>query len=120
MKESRITKHEDIVTKLIHHTTPSSSGKTRKKPKSRSHEILFLQQSSEDSDTSLPPTQLDMLLANNTSNLSEIPDNTNISVEITNSPKKSAKTSQIEDNSSSTFYEMKFNKDLDRDPDNRT
>jgi hypothetical protein len=74
--KDRIQKLEKMVSKMVHHTT-SSSGRTKKKPKSKYQEIIFLQQSSAESENYLQPTQLDMLLDNNTSSITDVMDNIN-------------------------------------------
>jgi hypothetical protein len=60
---------ENVVSKLINQSTPTSSGRIWKKSKSlqKSMEIQFLHESDDDSNNHLPPTQLDLLLAHNTS-----------------------------------------------------
>lgn len=116
-----MTKLEDVVFKLIHQTTPNSSGRTRKKQKSRSREIIFSNKSSDNSDMSLPTTQLDMLIDTNTSTMTEILNNTNTSFDIPNSQHQSLQdTSHMEGDSQEVNNQDTNTNVLGQDPDHST
>jgi hypothetical protein len=78
----RIDQLEEIVSKLIHRTTPSSFGCTCKKSRQRIQEMIFSNKSDEDLSDHLPSTQLEMLFNNNTSTITPAIENTNTSIDM--------------------------------------
>jgi hypothetical protein len=114
MTDVRIDQLQEIVSKLIHKSTPTSSGRTRKKSGQRIQEVIFTNNSDEELSDHLPSTQLEMILNSNTSAIESINKNTNASIDMLDA------MSQREEPNSFLNNNSNHDSDLGNDPDPQT